>query len=45
MWIKQNSVINVKRLEQYEKDLNERYEIAVNKSLLNIFNNASAPII
>ena len=45
---KENSVIKkcrLKRLEQYEKDLNERYEIAVNKSLLNIFNNASAPII
>ena len=39
-----------KRLEQYasknyEKDLNERYEIAVKKSLINVFNNASAPII
>ena len=32
-------------LKQNEKDLNERYEIAINKSLLNIFNNASAPII
>ena len=32
-------------LEKHEKDLNERYEIAINKSLLNIFNNASVPII
>ena len=31
--------------KNYEKDLNERYEIAVNKSLINIFNNASASII
>ena len=31
--------------KNYEKDLNEKYEIAVNKSFINIFNNASAPII
>ena len=31
--------------KNHEKDLNERYEIAINKSLINIFNIASAPII
>ena len=50
MWIEAKQSLKAKCLEQhasknYEKDLNERYEIAVNKSLLNIFNNASAPII
>ena len=40
--LKQNAESGSKN---YEKDLNERYEISVNKSLINILNNASAPII
>ena len=40
--LKQNAESGSKN---HEKDLNERYEISVNKSLINIINNASAPII